>query len=1292
MAHTGERCVRITNFTANDARFAQTVSVDPDTCYKLSGWVYVDDTDGEGHGGNISVEGVYVFSENLTAPTNGWSYLELYGYTGEDQTLLTVFARMGGYSGLSTGTAYFDDLCLEEVEMIPAGVTGAVWTNEPVEDDTSYRDDDEEDEEEADPYWPRLLIIGIAYALVAAALCSLLRANREKTALTESRRMPLFFGIGLALSLLTHFLVAQLVDGYQVDVGCFLSWGSTMAQSGASGFYSATSFCDYPPAYVWILGLNSRVTTWLAGLFAGSETLLTLFRASVIHKLIPSLCDVGLAWLVYRLAREKRMDRTQAGLLGLLVAFNPVLMLNSAAWCQMDSVPALLLALVALLAVRGQWTALMPVYMLAVLTKPQALMLGFLGLTAIVREWIGNKAARRGILLGIPAALAVAAVIVIPFSVSQGGIGWLIDLYGSTLSSYAYATVNTANLYYLFRLNWVSIELTAELGVCCALAAFSGLWGVYLWRRQRGMRLALPESLLHGLFAAAFLVCGLAGCSYAVIGYLAMAWAFAAVLPMYLRSAGPECLPMLGALLFLLLYVLGIKMHERYLFPAIVFLAMAFALNRDRRVLALLALASLTMFVNEGVVLDNSVRLGSSMGHLNSDTMPLNLTLSALNVLLVPLALWTAHDLCALRRSSGTDETPVSPLPLKRLTRAQAHQRKAGDPSLHWCRLDTLLVLSVTAVYAALAFCNLGSTKAPQQPWKSTAYDEEVIIDLGEVVEDFNIVYFAQVSYSDFSVAVSNDAVHWSDEYWCEMAQGQCFRWKYATEYSEYSDGTRGYRSGTKHSFTGRYVRVTAQQIGLILNEIIFRDADLNTLPATIALRQNANEASPLYSDPEHLLDEQDTLDGEPSWYNSTYFDEIYHARTAFEHLNGTTAYETTHPPLGKVIMSWCVAVFGMTPFGWRFAGCLFGVLMLPAMYLLGKQLTKRTDMAFLAMCLMTLDCMHLTQTRIATIDSFPVLFIILSWFFMLRFIQHDLTGEPIRRLLPSLGLCGLMFGCSVASKWIGLYSGAGLALVYFWHLGRCVLRETGEERRAAALRALYCCLWCLLFFIAVPVVVYLLSFIPYMAPKRISGLGDYINEVIRACVNMYNYHSTPGLGMDHPFYSPWYEWPVIGRPMYYANSEYIGGGWNYAIFCFGNPAVWYTGLLGLAFTLGVWLKRHRYALEGSDSLLHLRADRDEHEYAFVLLGFLAQFLPWVLVPRGTYIYHYFASLPFLMLGITLLFSRLTERLPRAGRAALTVYMAVCVAFFVGFYPYASGVAVPEGWLDFMKQFLHVYY
>ena len=127
------------------------------------------------------------------------------------------------------------------------------------------------------------------------------------------------------------------------------------------------------------------------------------------------------------------------------------------------------------------------------------------------------------------------------------------------------------------------------------------------------------------------------------------------------------------------------------------------------------------------------------------------------------------------------------------------------------------------------------------------------------------------------------------------------------------------------------------------------------------------------------LIDEPNTLDGEPGWFNSMYFDEIYHARTAYEHWTGMSPYETTHPPLGKVLMSWCVGLFGMTPFGWRFAGTLAGVLMLPGLYLIARLLFKKRRYAVLCCLMLALDTLHYTQTRLATIDSYVVLFLIWS-------------------------------------------------------------------------------------------------------------------------------------------------------------------------------------------------------------------------------------------------------------------------------------------------------------------------
>lgn len=770
-------------------------------------------------------------------------------------------------------------------------------------------------------------------------------------------------------------------------------------------------------------------------------------------------------------------------------------------------------------------------------------------------------------------------------------------------------------------------------------------------------------------------------------------------------------------MLFVLLYVFGIKMHERYLFPALFLLGMAYAGRRDRRTLVLLLGLSATAFINEGIVLDNSLRLGSSLGHLNNDTVVLAMLLSAANVALAFLGVWTCRDVCL--PVSAADETLEHPayLPVKQL------EKKPGDPrtfqqdvSLHWRKRDWLLMLGVTLVYAVVALTNLGSMKAPQNPWVSSTRNEQVIIDLGEHHDDVTMLYFCQVSYSNFSVAVSEDGESWSDDYIADMAEGECFQWKYLTPSymgkDKYGNDKRFFYS-QPIKFSARYVRITSQQIGLKMNEAIFQDANGDRIPATVIAQLNVMEESTLYSDANNILDEQDTLEGLPSWWNSTYFDEIYHARTAYEHLHGTAPYETSHPPLGKVIMSLGIAIFGMVPFGWRVMGALAGILMLPAMYLLSKQLTKKSSFAFAAALMLALDCQHFTQTRIATIDSYPVLFILFSWLFMLRFMQRDIVRLPVKKLLPDLALSGLFMGLGIASKWIGVYSGAGLAVAFFWtifrhmrmaatsaHLLKTDKSLSDEDRKILTLRdqttmkrVLVICLWCLLFFVAIPLAIYLLAYIPYFAYAHFDNLKDYLTAVWNAQLSMFSYHSKPGLGMDHPFYSPWYEWLFNQRPMYYASPTYVNTpGWSYAIWCFGNPAIWSAALVGFAYTVFMWAKRHRYTLRKDGETLHWTAADWDVTMPFLLLSALSQFLPWVLVPRGTYIYHYFATTPFLMLSITVLFRDITRRFPKTGKWLLGIFLGVCLVMFVAYFPYASGALTPTWWLDFMEQFLRIYY
>ena len=162
---------------------------------------------------------------------------------------------------------------------------------------------------------------------------------------------------------------------------------------------------------------------------------------------------------------------------------------------------------------------------------------------------------------------------------------------------------------------------------------------------------------------------------------------------------------------------------------------------------------------------------------------------------------------------------------------------------------------------------------------------------------------------------------------------------------------------------------------------------------------------------------------------------------------------------------------------------------------------------------------------------------------------------------------------------------------------------------------------------------------------------------------------------------------------MYYASEAFpLHNGYRNSIFCIGNPVIWYSGLAALAGCIAFWVLGKRYRVGEENHCWHwVRADYD-NSAAFILLGFLAQYLPWVLVPRGTYIYHYFASVPFLMLGIGYCLWAVLGKKEKPMKIAIGVMLGLSFIAFVIFFPYASGIRVTEGWLDLGKSILRVWY
>ena len=476
-------------------------------------------------------------------------------------------------------------------------------------------------------------------------------------------------------------------------------------------------------------------------------------------------------------------------------------------------------------------------------------------------------------------------------------------------------------------------------------------------------------------------------------------------------------------------------------------------------------------------------------------------------------------------------------------------------------RRDALPLLLLTAVYALTAFFQLGDFNAPQSMVKfqqgdsyEFSYDQPVTVDTVSLYTSLGTGYYT---------------LEWEEEdgRWYSLRLDQpynsLFKWRVldlernidqnGLEITKDNDNLDAEPLGP---ITAARFRITASSAprdeGLWLSELALWSGG-KALPQPDHVDDGAAA----------LFDEYELWSDRYTYMNSTYFDEIYHPRTAYEHLNNVYPYEVSHPPLGKLIISIGIAMFGMVPFGWRFMGTLFGVLMVPILYVFLKNLFGKIPVALCGTALFTFDFMHLVQTRIATIDTYGVFFILVSYYFMYRWLTVP-AGKKLRHYVLPLFLSGLFWGVGCASKWTVVYAGAGLALLWLlgmifkagdWHeaelaaqtqpvppevrreVTEAMFREEQPAWTPPRVPSFTAHVWgtvglSVVFFVVIPLMIYTASYFPYAAAKGNGGsflelagqsagwfweclperLEQYPEQMARVTENLAREGKTPGV------------------------------------------------------------------------------------------------------------------------------------------------------------------------------------
>ena len=320
--------------------------------------------------------------------------------------------------------------------------------------------------------------------------------------------------------------------GYYADLKFFQNWAVRLDDVGLRRFYSAGG-ADYPPGYLYVLWLLAKISAP---------------PGFVLLKVPAILGDLGLAWLAgtfaTRIAPLSVKERWPVRpLVAAAVLFNPAVIILSAVWGQVDVVPAvfvlwsLFLLFTGPQALRRELAAFL-LFAIAVAMKPQAgfvfpIMVYVLYRRHLLRrprpEWA------HGVLkIATSAAVLVAFLFLAALPFGLGPLK-LLHFYSHSASLYPFTSANAFNL-----------------------------WGVVgFWRR---------DSSGAGDYVA------VAGVPALYLGTLALAAGVVVVLWRAHREVERgvdqmRVFTIAAAAVSLLAFALLTRMHERYMFYALAFLA-----------------------------------------------------------------------------------------------------------------------------------------------------------------------------------------------------------------------------------------------------------------------------------------------------------------------------------------------------------------------------------------------------------------------------------------------------------------------------------------------------------------------------------------------------------------------------------------------------------------------------------------------------------------------------------------------------------------------------------------------
>lgn len=437
------------------------------------------------------------------------------------------------------------------------------------------------------------------------------------------------------------------------------------------------------------------------------------------------------------------------------------------------------------------------------------------------------------------------------------------------------------------------------------------------------------------------------------------------------------------------------------------------------------------------------------------------------------------------------------------------------------------------------------------------------------------------------------------------------------------------------------------------------------------------------------------------------------------------------HPVLGKLVLAFGSWLLGYKPSDFAFSNigkeygdvrylplrevsAFFGVLTVPLLYRTARVLGLSNSVSLLAAMLLCWDTMHVTESRLILMDS-QVLFTCVFALYSALCLWRTPPGTAKRYVW--LVIAGLASGASISVKWTGLATPGLIAIVSFF--GLHFLAEPLSLLECGIAGASGLGLYAALFWLYLKVLIKSGpgdAFMPMDFQRTLIGSQHYdaaapgmgfLRTFIE--INRVMFTSNRDIVDDHNWASKWWQWVINARGILYYTQESPPGSGLYAqIYLIGNPFVIWMVLAANILFVAWLLYSLRYSAgqarrtSASDKLTgdtkpklataaacpnvpsagtgYMPAPAERSVVAtgvFLLFGWLTSLLPFVLVDRTSFLYHY---LPALMYG-QLLAALLLDQLPRRLRYFLCVLIACAVlAAFTYWAPWVYALPRTSEW------------